>query len=66
MWQNANRHLGYLLKGESRFNKDFLAYIYEYDNEDEFLFAWNMILKKYNTCENKWLIGIFQLKEKLA
>jgi hypothetical protein len=35
------RHLGYLLKGGSQFNKDFLACIYEYDDEDEFLFAWN-------------------------
>ncbi len=35
MWQNANRHLGYLLKGESRFNKDFLACIYGYDDEEK-------------------------------
>jgi zinc finger SWIM domain-containing protein 3 len=66
MWQNANRHLGYLLKGGSRFNKDFLACIYEYDDEDEFLSAWNMMLEKYDARENKWLIGIFQLKEKWA
>jgi zinc finger SWIM domain-containing protein 3 len=58
MWQNANRHLGYLLKGGSRFNKDFLACIYEYDDEDEFLSAWNMMLEKYDARENKWLIGI--------
>jgi zinc finger SWIM domain-containing protein 3 len=66
MWQNANRHLGYLLKGGSRFNKDFLACIYEYDDEDEFLSAWNIMLEKYDARENKWLIGIFQLKEKWA
>ena len=46
MWQNANWHFGYLLKGRSRFNKDFLAYIYEYDDEDEFLSTWNMMLEK--------------------
>jgi zinc finger SWIM domain-containing protein 3 len=66
MWQNANRHLGYLLKGRSQFNKDFLACIYEYDDEDEFLSAWNIMLEKYDARENKWLIGIFQLKEKWA
>jgi zinc finger SWIM domain-containing protein 3 len=65
-WENANRYLGYLLKGGSRFNKDFLACIYEYDDEDEFLSAWAMILEKYDACENKWLISIFQLKEKWA
>jgi zinc finger SWIM domain-containing protein 3 len=47
MWQNANRHLGYLLKGGSQFNKDFLACVYEYNDEDKFLFAWNIMLEKY-------------------
>jgi transposase-like protein len=53
MWQNANRHLDYLLKGDARFNKDFLTYIYDYDDEDEFFSTWNMMLKKYDACENK-------------
>jgi hypothetical protein len=29
MWQNINRHLAYLFKGMSRFNRDFLACVYE-------------------------------------
>jgi zinc finger SWIM domain-containing protein 3 len=58
--------LGYLLKGGSRFNKNLLACIYEYDNQDEFLSTWNMMLEKYDAHKNKWLIGIFQLKEKWA
>ncbi|XP_050255522.1 protein FAR-RED ELONGATED HYPOCOTYL 3-like [Quercus robur] len=63
---NAERHLGHLLKNESQFNDDFLACIYEYDGEDEFLTAWNEILDKYDFRENKWLIGPFKLKEKWA
>jgi zinc finger SWIM domain-containing protein 3 len=66
MWQNANRHLGYLLKGGSQFNKDFLACAYEYNDEDDFLSAWNIMLEKYDAHENKWLIDIFKLKEKWA
>ena len=66
MWQNAEKHLGYLLKNESQFNADFLACIYEYDGEDEFLTAWNEMLDKYDVCENKWLIDLFKLKEKWA
>ena len=66
MWQNAKRHLGHLLKNESQFNDDFLACIYEYDGEDEFLTAQNKILDKCDVCENKWLIDLFKLKEKWA
>ena len=49
-----------------QFNDDFLACIYEYDGEDEFLTAWNEILDKYDVRENKWLIDLFKLKEKWA
>ena len=64
MWQNDEKHLGHLLKNESQFNDDFLACIYEYDGEDEFLTAWNKMLDKYDVHENKWLIDLFKLKKK--
>ena len=66
IWQNAEKHLGHLLKNESQFNDDFLACIYEYDGEDEFLIAWNEMLNKFDVHENKWLIDLFKLKEKWA
>ncbi|XP_050291950.1 protein FAR1-RELATED SEQUENCE 5-like [Quercus robur] len=66
MWQNAEKHLGHLLKNESQFNNYFLACIYEYDGEGEFLTAWNKMLDKYDVRENKWLIDLFKLKEKWA
>ena len=31
MWQNAEKHLGHLLKNESQFNSNFLACVYKYD-----------------------------------
>ena len=58
--------MGHLLKNESQFNDDFLACIYEYDGEDEFLIAWNEMLNKFDVHENKWLIDLFKLKEKWA
>ena len=64
MWQNAEKHLGHLLKNDSQFNADFLVCIYEYDGEDEFLTAWNEMLDKYDVRENKWLIDLFKLKGK--
>ncbi|XP_050264156.1 protein FAR1-RELATED SEQUENCE 5-like [Quercus robur] len=64
MWQNAEKHLGHLLKNEPQFNADFLACIYEYDGEDEFLTAWNEMLDKYDVCENKWLIVVNQKRDK--
>ncbi|KAM3708145.1 hypothetical protein ACJW31_02G075300 [Castanea mollissima] len=63
---NAEKHLGHLLKNESQFNDDFLACIYKYDGEDEFLIAWNEMLDKFDVRENKWLIDLFKLKEKWA
>ncbi|KAL4614081.1 hypothetical protein ACB092_07G029500 [Castanea dentata] len=66
MWQNGEKHVGHLLKNESQFNDDFLACIYEYDGEDEFLTAWNEMLDKYDVREDKWLIDLFKLKEKWA
>ena len=66
IWQNAEKHSGHLLKNESQFNNYFLACIYEYDGEGEFLTAWNKMLDKYDVCENKWLIDLFKLKEKWA
>ena len=66
MWQNAEKHLGHLLKNESQFNDNFLACIYEYDGEDEFLTSQNEMLDKYDVRENKWLIDLFKLKEKWA
>ncbi|KAK4564321.1 hypothetical protein RGQ29_006403 [Quercus rubra] len=66
MWQNAEKHLGHLLKTEPQFNADFLACIYKYDGEDEFLTAWNEMLDKYDVRENKWLIDLSKLKEKWA
>ncbi|KAL4626268.1 hypothetical protein ACB092_05G084100 [Castanea dentata] len=53
MWQNAKKHLSYLLKTEPQFNADFLACIYEYDGEDEFLTAWNEMLDKTFTAGMK-------------
>nr|XP_023891080.1 protein FAR1-RELATED SEQUENCE 5-like [Quercus suber] len=52
IWQNAKKHLGHLLKNESQFNANFLACIYEYDGEDEFLIAWNEMLDKYDLSES--------------
>ncbi|KAK8916683.1 Protein FAR1-RELATED SEQUENCE 5 [Platanthera zijinensis] len=64
MWQNALKHLGYLLKGESRFSTDFSACIYQYDDEGTFLQAWIELLDNYNLHENTWLRDLFKLKEK--
>lgn len=64
MWQNALKHLGYLLKGESRFSTDFSACIYQYDDEGTFLRSWTDLLNNYNLHENTWLRDLFKVKEK--
>lgn len=41
-------------------------YIYEYDEEVDFLQAWEMMLEKYDIQENEWLPKLFAEREKLA
>ncbi|TXG73183.1 hypothetical protein EZV62_001762 [Acer yangbiense] len=48
------------------FAKDLSECIYEYEEEDEFLDAWEMMLEKYNLKSNEWLEKMFRLKKNWA
>ncbi|KAJ9546298.1 hypothetical protein OSB04_018841 [Centaurea solstitialis] len=48
------------------FATDFGNCIYEYDEECEFIEAWENMLRKYNLESNDWLAQQFKLKEKWA
>ncbi|XP_059441992.1 protein FAR1-RELATED SEQUENCE 5-like [Corylus avellana] len=50
----------------AKFANDFGNCVYGYEDEDEWLFLWDNMLKKYNLMNNKWLDGIFDVKEKWA
>ncbi|KAG2686603.1 hypothetical protein I3760_09G013400 [Carya illinoinensis] len=69
MWhlmQNAMKHVGHLLRGESGFRIDFSACFKIYEEEEVLFSAWDSMLHKYNVCDNSWLQHLFELKEKWA
>ncbi|OIT30584.1 protein far1-related sequence 5, partial [Nicotiana attenuata] len=65
MEQNAAKHLNQVYKRYASFRGDFRKCIYEYEDEEEFIDAWNNMLDRYSLRENKWLQGIYALREKL-
>lgn len=66
MNQNACKHLAGVVKEYKKFNADFQNCIYDKEEEDEFINAWNRMLEKYDLQENKWLERLFQKKEQWA
>jgi hypothetical protein len=44
--QNALKHIGHLLTGENEFRSDLNACFKVWEEEDEFLSAWDTILHK--------------------
>ncbi|XP_062173634.1 protein FAR1-RELATED SEQUENCE 5-like [Alnus glutinosa] len=66
LMQNALKHIGHLLTGENEFRSDLNACFKVWEEEDEFLSAWDTILHKYNVCDNSWLQRLFEVKEKWA
>jgi zinc finger SWIM domain-containing protein 3 len=64
--QNALKYIGHLLRGENGFRSDLNAVFKVWEEEDEFLSAWDAILHKYNVCDNSWLQRLFEVKEKWA
>jgi zinc finger SWIM domain-containing protein 3 len=66
IYQNAAKHLSHVFHSSKQFADDFGNCVYDYEDEDEWLLSWDNMLKKYNLTNNKWLEGIFDIKEKWA
>ncbi|KAL4332079.1 hypothetical protein GQ457_15G027670 [Hibiscus cannabinus] len=66
MYQNAAKHLSDVFERFSSFTKDFSSCVYDYDEEEDFLSAWDQMLAKYNLENNSWLQKQFELREKWA
>ncbi|KAG8372507.1 hypothetical protein BUALT_Bualt12G0073400 [Buddleja alternifolia] len=62
--QNALKHLGHVYKSNVSFANDFKNLVNNYEYEEEFLDAQELMLDKYDLRENDWLRNTFQLKEK--
>ncbi|XP_062103485.1 protein FAR1-RELATED SEQUENCE 5-like [Humulus lupulus] len=66
IYQNAAKNLSGVFQNFGEFTKDFSSCIYDYDEKDVFIEAWNSMLEKYDLRDNKWLKKMFNLKEKWA
>jgi zinc finger SWIM domain-containing protein 3 len=66
MNQNACKHLGGVVKDYKKFNVDFQHCIYDIEEEDGFISAWNGMLDKHGLRENEWLQRWFKKKEHWA
>ncbi|XP_058210025.1 protein FAR1-RELATED SEQUENCE 5-like isoform X1 [Rhododendron vialii] len=66
IYQNAASKLSGAFARFKDFSKDFSECIYDYEDEDEFINAWNAMLERYNLQDNDWLKRMFNQKEKWA
>ncbi|XP_042460349.1 protein FAR1-RELATED SEQUENCE 5-like [Zingiber officinale] len=55
IYQNAAIHLSEIFSEFKEFTKDFASCIYDFDEEEDFILAWNMMLTKYALEDNDWL-----------
>nr|XP_028952715.1 protein FAR1-RELATED SEQUENCE 5-like [Malus domestica] len=65
-YQNAAKQLKSVFENFNDFAKEFSSCIYDYEDEDDLLYAWNNMLQKYNLTDNDWLNRLFAIKEKWA
>ena len=64
IYQNAAKQLNHVFHSSNCFASDLGNCVYGY--EDEWLDAWNNMLKEYDLVDNEWLTEIFAVKEKWA
>ncbi|KAG5520856.1 hypothetical protein RHGRI_033431 [Rhododendron griersonianum] len=55
IFQNAAKQLSGVFAEFKDFAKDFSSCIYDYEEEDDFIIAWNQMLEKYGLQDNDWL-----------
>ncbi|KAI8564273.1 hypothetical protein RHMOL_Rhmol03G0168700 [Rhododendron molle] len=66
MMQNALKHMNSIFRGPGRVREVLGRFLDEYEEEEEFVMAWNAMLDEYNLRSNAWLQRIFDLREKWA
>ncbi|XP_010930749.1 protein FAR1-RELATED SEQUENCE 5 isoform X1 [Elaeis guineensis] len=66
MYQNASKYLGQVFQGSRTFAYDFSRCLFDYEEEEEFVSAWENMLEKYDLKGNEWLKMLFEDREKWA
>lgn len=66
MYQNAIKHLSHVTQDRDAFATDFRSCLYDHEDEEDFIHAWNAMLEKFSLQQNEWLRWIFREKDKWA
>ncbi|XP_010265220.1 PREDICTED: protein FAR1-RELATED SEQUENCE 5-like isoform X2 [Nelumbo nucifera] len=66
IFQNAMRKISFAFRRGSTFSRDFSKCIFDCEDEEEFVQAWNNMLEAHDLKENNWLQKQFSSKEKWA
>ncbi|KAL0539245.1 hypothetical protein IC582_023428 [Cucumis melo] len=66
IFRSAAKTLSHVFHGQNQFVQDFSSCLFDYENEDDWLLAWQKMLDKYALTDNKWLTYLFELREKWA
>ncbi|XP_042380198.1 protein FAR1-RELATED SEQUENCE 5-like [Zingiber officinale] len=66
IYQNTAIHLSGVFSQFRDFAKDFVSCVYDFDEEEDFISAWNMMSAKYALEDNNWLRRMYNIKEKWA
>ncbi|KAJ6802169.1 protein FAR1-RELATED SEQUENCE 5-like [Iris pallida] len=66
IYQNAMEQLSQAFHGSKTLSYDFSKCLFDYEDEEEFLLAWNSMLEKYDLKDNQWLAKLFEQREKWA
>ncbi|XP_055959807.1 protein FAR1-RELATED SEQUENCE 5-like [Mercurialis annua] len=60
------KNLSHVFHSSKQFANDFSSCVYDYEEEDKWLQAWDNMLNKYMLTDNKWCSGIFEVRKKWA
>ncbi|KAK2640944.1 hypothetical protein Ddye_022707 [Dipteronia dyeriana] len=66
IYQNAAKNLSHVFHISKQFAYDFGKCVYDHEDEEKCLMAWNDMLQKYNLTSNTWLGDLFEARKKWA
>ena len=64
IYQNATKRLHHIFNSSNQFRNDFSNCVYDFEDENEWIVAWNDMLETYDLTNNPWLREMFDAKEK--
>ncbi|KAK7316134.1 hypothetical protein VNO77_34895 [Canavalia gladiata] len=66
VYQDALKHLSHISAGSGSFINDLRSCLFDHEEEEDFVNAWNALLGKYDLWENKWLCQIYGGRDQWA